>query len=42
MNLLLSALIGHILSEITSSLASDEPAIVASIEQELSLLITKT
>ncbi len=40
-NLLLSALINHILTVVENTLISDEPEIVAAIEKELKLLVTK-
>lgn len=40
-NILLSALINHILTVVENTLISDEPQIVASIETELKLLVTK-
>jgi hypothetical protein len=41
MNILLSALINHFLSVAEQQLVNDEPEIVAAIEHELKLLISK-
>lgn len=41
MNMLLSILASHLLSVIESSLVSEEPEIVATIEKEIELLIIK-
>lgn len=41
MNMLLSILASHLLSVIESSLISDEPEIVATIEKEIELLTIK-
>lgn len=41
MNLILTLLSSHLLTVIENSLIANEPAIVATIEQEINLLITK-
>ncbi len=40
-NILLSALINHILTVVENTLISNEPEIVAAIENELKLLVSK-